>query len=109
MIYNRLGRTELQVSAIGIGAGGPSKLGLAKGNSAESAENLIRFGLDQGINIVDSAATYGTEGIVGAAIRGRRAEVVVSSKAALGPYFGPLDRTWRRRGYRPASGRRHRW
>jgi aryl-alcohol dehydrogenase-like predicted oxidoreductase len=93
VIYNRLGRTELRVSAIGIGTGGPSRLGLAKGNSAQSAENLIRFGLDKGINIVDSAPTYGTEPVIGAAIRGRRSEVVVSTKAALGPYFGPLDRS----------------
>jgi hypothetical protein len=35
---------------------------------------------------------------VGAAIKGRRSEVVIPTKAAAGPYFGPLDlsrTTWR--------------
>jgi aryl-alcohol dehydrogenase-like predicted oxidoreductase len=93
VIFTRLGRTELKVSAIGIGTGGPSKLGLAYGGSTESAEKLLRYGLDRGINVVDSAATYGTERIVGAVLKGRRPDVIVSSKAALGPYFGPLDRS----------------
>ena len=65
MIYNELGRTGLKVSAIGIGAGGPSRLGLANGRSSASAIRLIRFGLDRGINVLDTAAIYGTEDIVG--------------------------------------------
>jgi aryl-alcohol dehydrogenase-like predicted oxidoreductase len=91
MIYAPLGRTGIKVSAIGIGAGGPSRLGLAYGRSRESAVRLIRFGLDQGINVVDSAATYGTEDVVGTAIKDCRTKVILSTKAALGPYFGSLD------------------
>ncbi len=45
MIYGHLGRTGLRVSAIGIGAGGPSRLGLANGGSRDSAIRLIRFGV----------------------------------------------------------------
>jgi L-galactose dehydrogenase len=91
MIYAQLGRTGLEVSAIGIGAGGPSRLGLAYGRSRESAVRLIRFGLDRGVNVIDSAATYGTEDVVGTAIKDCRSKVILSTKAALGPYFGTLD------------------
>ena len=91
MIYNELGRTGLKVSAIGIGAGGPSRLGLANGRSSASAIRLIRFGLDRGINVLDTAAIYGTEDIIGTAIQGCRPQVVLSTKAALGPFFGILD------------------
>lgn len=96
MDYTRLGRTGLKVSIIGIGAGGPSRLGLGSGNTARSAVELIRCGMDRGINVIDVAATYGTEELVGGAISGCRDQVVLSAKAALGPYFGKLD------GYRTA-------
>ena len=94
MIYGQLGRTGLRVSAIGIGAGGPSRLGLANGGSPDSAIRLIRFGLDRGVNVIDSAATYGTETIVGTAIKGSRPSLILSTKATLGPYFWGLD-GWR--------------
>jgi aryl-alcohol dehydrogenase-like predicted oxidoreductase len=91
MIYDQLGRTGLQVSAIGIGAGGPSRLGLANGHSRDTVIKLIRFGLDRGVNVIDSAASYGTEDLVGAAIKGSRAKLMLSTKAALGPYFWSWD------------------
>ena len=94
MIYGQLGRTGLRVSAIGIGAGGPSRLGLANGGSPDSAIRLIRFGLDRGVNVINSAATYGTETIVGTAIKGSRPSLILSTKATLGPYFWGLD-GWR--------------
>jgi len=91
MIYDQLGRTGLQVSAIGIGAGGPSRLGLANGHSCDTVLKLIRFGIDRGVNVIDSAASYGTEDLVGAAIKGSRAKLMLSTKAALGPYFWSWD------------------
>ena len=91
MIYTQLGRTGLKVSAIGIGAGGPSRLGMTYGRSPDDAVRLIRFGLDRGINIIDSAVTYGTEQVVGRAIKDCRPKVILSTKTALGPYFGRLD------------------
>ena len=91
MIYNELGRTGLKASIIGLGAGGPSRLGLAYGRSRDNAILLLRTGLDRGINVVDSAAAYGTEDLVGEAIKGRRGEVILATKAALGPYFGQFD------------------
>jgi L-galactose dehydrogenase len=91
MIYGHLGRTGLRVSVIGIGVGGPSRLGLANGGSRDSAIRLIRFGLDRGVNVIDSAAIYGTETLVGAAIKGSRPSLILSAKATLGPYFWGLD------------------
>jgi aryl-alcohol dehydrogenase-like predicted oxidoreductase len=43
---------------------------------------LVRRALDLGVTYVDTATNYGTEGIVGKAIAGRRDAVVVSSKAS---------------------------
>jgi L-galactose dehydrogenase len=91
MIYNQLGRTGLEVSAIGIGAGGPSRLGMAYHRSPDDAIRLIRLGLDHGINIIDAALVYGTEQIVGRAIKDCRSKVILSTKAFLGPFFGKLD------------------
>ena len=91
MIYSALGRTGLKASVIGIGAGGPSRLGLAYGRSRENAIGLLRAGLDRGINVVDSAPAYGTKELVGEAIKAFRGKVILSTKAALGPYLGPFD------------------
>jgi L-galactose dehydrogenase len=91
MIYNALGRTGLKASIIGLGCGGPSRLGLTYGHSRNAAIGLLRAGLDWGINLVDSAPAYGTEELVGEAIKDRRGEVILATKAALGPYFGPFD------------------
>jgi len=64
---------------------------MSHGGSPDRAVRLIRFGLDRGINIIDSAATYGTEQVVARAIKDCRGKVILSTKAALGPYFGRLD------------------
>lgn len=91
MIYNQLGRTGLKVSAIGVGAGGPSRLGASYGRMPDDAIRLIRFAIERGINVIDTATTYGTEEIVGRAIEDCRHNVILSTKAALGPYFGRVD------------------
>jgi L-galactose dehydrogenase len=91
MIYDELGRTGLKASIIGLGCGGPSRLGLAYGRARDEALGLLHAGLDCGINLIDSAPAYGTEELVGEAIKNRRGEVILATKAALGPYFGPFD------------------
>ena len=91
MIYGELGATGLRTSVIGIGAGGPSRLGLAYGRSRANALALLREGLERGINFFDSAPTYGTEPIIGDAVKDCRSKVILSTKAALGPHFGPFD------------------
>lgn len=85
MEYRRLGRTELRVSAMGIGAGGPSRLGQRDSlrTEAESVALVLRA-LDAGVNFIDTAEAYGTEAIVGKAVAQRdRAQIIISSKKRL--------------------------
>lgn len=76
----RLGRTGLEVSAVGLGCGGHSRLGMATGGDEVRATDLVRHALDLGITFIDTARAYGTEGAVGRGIAGRRGGLVLSSK-----------------------------
>ncbi len=85
MQYTTFGRTGLQVSVAGLGCGGFSRLGLGTGKTEDDAVAIIHAALDLGVNLIDTAAAYGTEGVVGRAIAGRdRASIVVATKAAFG-------------------------
>lgn len=75
-----LGRTKLDVSVACLGAGGHSRLGQRHGATAEHSINVVRAALDLGINFIDTAPAYGTEEIVGTALKGKRDQVVVSTK-----------------------------
>lgn len=84
----RLGRTGLQVSEISLGT---VELGLdygirptgedARPGEAEAAR-LLHHALDLGINYLDTARAYGaSEAVIGRALKGRRAEFILASKA----------------------------
>ena len=82
MEYVTLGRTGLKVSVAGLGCGGFSRLGLGTGKSTAEAVALIRQALDLGVNLLDTAAVYGTEEVVGEAIKHvPREDVVIATKA----------------------------
>jgi L-galactose dehydrogenase len=85
MDYTVLGRTGLQVSVAGLGCGGPSRLGLRDAaDSTDHAVSLIKEALDLGVNFLDTAENYGTEPVVGKAIRGTaRDKLVISTKKTL--------------------------
>jgi aryl-alcohol dehydrogenase-like predicted oxidoreductase len=83
MQYKILGRTGLNVSVAGLGCGGHSRLGQTYGNSEEQSIAVVSAALDLGINFVDTAAAYGTEKIVGAAVKGRREKVILSTKTGI--------------------------
>jgi aryl-alcohol dehydrogenase-like predicted oxidoreductase len=84
MEYKALGKTGLQVSVAGLGCGGNSRLGLGRGASTEECVAVVRTALDLGVNFLDTAEVYGTEEIVGAAIRSYdRDSLVISTKALL--------------------------
>ncbi len=86
MQYTTLGRTGLKVSVAGLGCGGFSRLGLGTGQSADHAVGIIRQALDLGVNLIDTAAAYGTEEVVGTALRNvPRDSVVVCTKASRSP------------------------
>lgn len=78
----RLGRTGLEVSVVGLGCGGSSRLGLQTGGDQTHATRVVQHAMDRGINFIDTSITYGTEPAVGRAIQGRRDQVVVSTKAS---------------------------
>ncbi len=85
MEYTTLGKTGLKVSVAGLGCGGPSRLGMRGDAGAEDhAVRLIKQALDLGVNFLDTAQNYGTEGVVGKAIAGLpRHRVVISTKKTL--------------------------
>ena len=81
MDYCTFGRTGLEVSVVGMGAGGPSRLGVNTGGSEQESIAVVRRALELGINYIDTAEAYGTEEIVGKAIRGvDRDSIVISTK-----------------------------
>ena len=85
MQYRTLGRTGLKASVIGLGAGGPSRLGLRDSlrSEAESIDLVLRA-LDAGINFIDTAEAYRTEAIIGAAIaKCDRGKIIISTKKQL--------------------------
>ena len=82
----RLGRTGLEVSVAGLGCGGHSRLGTGTGHDESHAVRVVQAAMDLGIDFIDTARVYGTEPAVGKAIRGRRDQVVISTK--VGPGFG---------------------
>jgi aryl-alcohol dehydrogenase-like predicted oxidoreductase len=82
MEHTTLGRTGLKVSVAGLGCGGFSRLGLGTGKSEADAVNLVREAFALGVNLFDTAAVYGTEAVLGKALKELpRDEVVITTKA----------------------------
>lgn len=78
----RLGRTGVEVSVAGLGCGGHSRLGMARGATTEQAADIVRLAVDLGITFVDTARAYGTEEAVGQGLKGRRDGVFISTKVS---------------------------
>lgn len=84
MRYTTLGRTGLRVSSVGLGCGGPSRLGQSYGRSLGDSKLLIRRAVELGITLFDTAEAYGTEAILGEALRDAGAsDVIVSTKKSV--------------------------
>lgn len=85
MHYTTFGRTGLKVSVAGLGCGGFSRLGLGVGKREADAITIVRAAIETGVNLIDTAAVYGTEGVVGRGISGHpRDQLVIATKAAFG-------------------------
>lgn len=98
MEYRFLGTSGIKVSALGFGAGtfgGKGPLFSAWGNTdVDEARRLIDICLEAGVNLFDSADVYSdgaSESVLGAAIKGRRDEVILSTKLSLRAGEGPND------------------
>jgi L-galactose dehydrogenase len=84
MQYTMLGRTDLKVSVAGLGCGGFSRLGQGHGSSVAQSIDVVRAALDAGVNFLDTAENYGTEDIVGQAVKpAERDKVVISTKTLV--------------------------
>jgi L-galactose dehydrogenase len=90
MHFRRLGRTNLNVSLLGLGGGGRSRLGRSSDASLDDVRRLVRRAVDLGVNLFDTAADYGTEELLGEVLAEYpRESIVVSTK------FGPTTRQTR--------------
>jgi aryl-alcohol dehydrogenase-like predicted oxidoreductase len=81
MEMRALGKSPLKVSAIGLGL--MSMSGIYGNANDEESISVIHYALDQGINFLDSADMYGwghNETLLGKALKGRRDQVIVSTK-----------------------------
>ncbi|MGY4401341.1 aldo/keto reductase [Bradyrhizobium sp. USDA 3315] len=98
MEYRNLGASGLKVPVLSFGTGtfgGQGPLFSAWGRSdASEARRLIDICLEAGVNLFDTADVYSngaSEEILGAAIKGRRDKVLISTKTGLPMGDGPLD------------------
>jgi len=97
MHYRPLGRTGIQVSTYCLGAMMFGKLANA---DHDECVRMIHKALDFGINFIDTADAYcngESEEIVGKALKGRRDNVVLATKAALPMGEDPNQRGGSRR------------
>jgi aryl-alcohol dehydrogenase-like predicted oxidoreductase len=81
MEARQLGRTGPLVSALGLGC--MSLSGVYGQSNDEEAVSLIRYALDQGVTLLDTADMYGwgqNEELVGQAIAARRNDAVLATK-----------------------------
>ena len=98
MEYNQLGASGFKVPALTYGTGtfgGQGELFQAWGSSdVAEATKLVDICLEAGLTMFDSADVYSggaAEEILGAAIKGRRDEVLISTKATFRSGEGPND------------------
>ncbi len=88
MRMKRLGKTDLQISAVGLGAwamGGPWLFGWGPQDDKDSLEAIFEA-MDCGINWIDTAAIYGhgrSEWIIGHALREMKRKPLIFTKCGL--------------------------
>ena len=98
MEFRQLGRSGLRVPALAFGTatfGGGNDFYRAWGSTdVTEAKRLVDLCLDAGVSFFDTANSYSTgmaEEILGAALAGRRQEVILASKATFPMGSGPND------------------
>jgi len=77
-----LGRSGFKVSSMGVGAGGPSRIGQSTHGSQVESVRVVREAIDLGMTFVDTAEAYRTEALVGEALADHpdSDRVVISTK-----------------------------
>jgi L-galactose dehydrogenase len=88
--YVTFGKTGLQVSVMGLGCGGPSRIGRSSNKEEAESIAIVRQALEAGVNFIDTAEAYQTESMVGAALAGiDRSRVVISTKKSYRQGISP--------------------
>jgi methylglyoxal reductase len=85
MRYIKLGKTDIEVSVVGLGTWAIGGWMWGGTNESESIK-AINTAIDMGINLIDTAPAYGmglSEEIVGKAIKGKRDKFVIATKCGL--------------------------
>ncbi len=98
MDYRQLGHSGLKVSSLSFGAGtfgGGGEFFKAWGDTdVAGAKRIVDVCVDGGVNLFDTADIYSygaSEEILGAALEGKREQVLISSKATFRLGKGPND------------------
>lgn len=99
MEYRQLGKSGLMVPVLSLGTGTFGGVGdMFKkwgATDVKEASRLVDISLEAGMNFFDTANVYSngaSEEILGAAIKGRREKVLISTKGTFGMGDGPNDR-----------------
>ena len=79
MIYKTIGKSDLKVSAMAIGAW---QIGGQWGNyDKKEVEKIINLAIETGINFIDTAEAYGeSESVLGEILKGKRDKFVIATK-----------------------------
>lgn len=100
MEYRQLGRSGLKVPVLSLGtatfgSSGSQFFGRWGNTDVEEARRMIDLCLDAGVNFFDTANNYstgGSEAVLGEALKGRRDQVILSTKGTFGVGPGPNDK-----------------
>ena len=83
MKHRQLGKSELQVSQIGLGT---NNFGFIANMDVEASRKVIDHAIDSGINFFDTSDSYGTsENILGEVLGPRRKQIILATKVGSKP------------------------
>ncbi len=86
MEYTNLGKSDLKVSVIGLGAWQAGAKGWGKIVDSD-VKNAILTSIEMGLNFIDTAEVYGdghSESVIGEVIKDIRDEIIIATKASGG-------------------------
>ncbi len=90
MQYRHLGNSGLEVSVLGLGTNA-----FGSRANADVSTKILHVAINQGINFIDTANIYShteSERIIGAALKGHRHEIILTTKAGLPMGNKPHDK-----------------